>query len=137
MRTHDIGVVEAALEQVRDDLKGLPPSDWLNDLRNVAMTNEAGDVALFEFRGKGIYCGHYFFLSRGREAVKAAKSFLSEFFSECGSIIIGFTPTDKKAAVWLTRHLGFSHISDEDIDGRPHRVSVMTRKDFDELSPRR
>lgn len=130
LRTFDPVVVARATDQVKDDLKGLPPLVWLGDNSNVALTNEHGDVALFEPRGNGIYCGHYFFISRGKKAATVAKIFLTEFFTSYGIIVIGFTPHDKHGAMGLTKHLGFSFVSDEDIDGRPHRVSVMTKKDW-------
>jgi hypothetical protein len=137
MRTHDPDVVANATHQVIGELKGLPPVVWISDPNNIALTNSVGDVALFEPRPGGIHCGHYFFLSRGAEAVKAAEEFLEEFFDSYGTKIIGFTPISKRGAVWLTRHLGFSFIEDVDIDGTPHRISVLTKKDYDEQSSRR
>ncbi len=132
MRTKDPSVVLAAIEQVKDDLKGLPPEVWLKDDSNLALyVPETGDVALFEKRSGGAYCGHYFFRSRGKKAVEVAKILLSEFFSSYGNLVIGFTPLDKKGAVWLTRHLGFTVLCNEDIDGRPHMVSVMTKENYE------
>lgn len=132
MITNDVTVVARALEQVKDELKGQPIAPWLATPGNIALTNDNGDVALFEGRSPGVYCGHYFFHARGKDAVKAAEEFLKEFWSfDDVKTIIGFTPLHKKGALWLSQHLGFKSMEDEDIDGVPHRVFVMTRKDYE------
>lgn len=125
MRTFDIATIENAIDQVRNELKGEPVTNWLACPLNIALVNETGDVALFEYRQPGVYTGHYFFLTRGKTAVSAAKEFLSEAGHLGIRIIIGFTPTRKKGACWLTRHLGFDIVGTELIDGEPHMISVM------------
>lgn len=130
-RTFDDSVITAATEQVQGDLKGMPPSLWLMNLDNIALRNDNGDVALFEWRQPNVYCGHYFFLSRGKEAVTAGQDFLRYVFEDTPvHCIIGFTPLDKKGALWMSRRLGFHDHGDEDIDGRMHKIFVMTREDF-------
>lgn len=137
MRTTNVELVEAALDQVKDDLKGLPVRDWLADPENIALVNEEGDVGLLEKRGPGVYCPHIFCFSRGKEAVKASKAFLTEAFEHGAKILIGFTPLDKKGAVWLVRHLGLTVVGTEDIDGRPHMVTTLTKDQWDVLASRR
>lgn len=129
-RTKDITAIARALEQVKDDLKGEPIEPWVAAENNIALINDFGDVSLFEYRGKpGVYCGHYFFFSRGKDAVKAAKEMLDYVFANHDvRIIIGFTPSDKKGAVWLSRHLGFEDQGETLIDNRSHRVFVMTKE---------
>lgn len=130
-RTFDDARVLAATEQVKDDLKGLPPGTWLLNIDNIALRNEHGDVALFEWRQTGVYCGHYFFASRGREAVEAGEDFLRYVFENTPiQVIIGFTPLDKKGAIWMSQRLGFHDHGDEDIDGRMHKIFVMTKQDY-------
>lgn len=131
-RTFDDAVVLSATEQAKGDLQGLPPALWLRNTDNIALRNEVGDVALFEWRQEGVYCGHYFFKSRGRGAVEAGEDFLEHAFENSGiHVIIGFTPLDKKGALWLSRRLGFRDHGDEDIDGRIHKIFVMTKRDFE------
>lgn len=137
MRTYDISVVEAALEQVKDDLKGLPISDWLENPENIAMVNDRGDVGLLECRGGGVYCPHMFFFSRGKDAVKAGAEFLTEAFELGAKVLVGMTPLDKKGAVWLVKHLGLTIVGNQDIDGRPHMISTLIKKDWDVQSSRR
>lgn len=137
MRTYDIQVIEAALDQVKDDLKGMPVSDWLANPKNIAMINSNGDIGLLEHRGGGAYCPHMFFFSRGKAAVKAGADFLTEAFEHGAKVLIGFTPLDKKGACWLVRHLGLEIVGTEDIDERPHMISTLIKKDWDVLSSRR
>src|SRR3546814_3245729 len=82
MRTYDIHVVTKATNQYAEDIKGFDPPFWLDDQRNIALTNQNHDVALFEYFKPGTVLGHYFFHSRGKSAIEAAHLFLDELFSE-------------------------------------------------------
>lgn len=137
-RTTLVEDVQQAIDQVRDDLKGEPVDLWLAFDKNVALINERNDVGLFEYRNDGTYTLHCFFHSRGRDAVQAARELLDYAFNETPvKITIGFTPVDKKGAMWLCRHVGFDILGYEDIDGREHMISTMTRKKWNELASRR
>lgn len=131
-RTYNSDIVEKAIFQVKDELKGTPPQHWLNDRRNIALTNSVGDVALFEHRNDGIFTGHYFFHSRGKYAIEAGEEFLKEIFTGPYSVktVIGMTPHKKKGALWITRRLGFTSYGDEEIDGDMHRIFIMTKRDW-------
>lgn len=131
-RTYSVEDVEEAIEPYKEDLAGEPVREWLHGSLNIALRNTKGDVSLFEYRQPGVFTGHYFFKSRGKEAIESAEDMLHEIFSEvydC-NCIVGMTPLDKKGAVWMSRHLGFKNMGDADIGGRTHRVFVMTKKDF-------
>lgn len=84
--------------------KGFDLDDWL---KTGIVLQDGEDFALFEPVMTGVYLGHYLFKSRGKKAVLKAKKFLEEafFFSIA---IIGEVPNENKAALWLTRHLGFT-----------------------------
>lgn len=131
-RTYSVTDVEAAIEPYKEDLAGEPVDEWMNGTENIALRNTKGDVALFEFRQKGVYTGHYFFISRGKEAIATAEDMLSEIFSPRYDvdIIVGMTPLDKKGAIWMSRRIGFTSMGDADIGGRAHRIFVITKKDF-------
>lgn len=131
-RTFDTEAVAAALVQCKDDLIGCPIEPWLLVKENIALRDEHGNISLFEHRQDRVYTGHYFFLSRGKAAVSAAEDMLHEIFSDSSPvhIIIGTTPLDKKGALWMSRHLGFNDYGIEDIDGRPHQIFIMSKKDY-------
>lgn len=126
-RTYDSEFLDKALEPYRGDLEGVPSVVWLSDKENIALRDTEGNVSLFEYRQPGVYTGHYFFKDRGRKAIDAAEDFIKEIFSDRYPVytILGFTPLDKLGALWLSRHLGFEVLGDEDINGRMHRIFVL------------
>ena len=82
MRTYDVNKVKAATAQYAREIEGFHPEEWLANEKNIALINDKDDVALFEHQADllNTVCGHYFFFSRGKEAVKAAEQFLEEVF---------------------------------------------------------
>src|SRR3546814_15011941 len=89
-----------ATNQYAEDIKGFDPPFWLDDQRNIALTNQNHDVALFEYFKPGTVLGHYFFHSRGKSAIEAAHLFLDELFSEYAvDTVVGMTPLDNKGGI--------------------------------------
>lgn len=115
MRTTDVNLVGRAMAQYPPAIQAVDPQQWLMFEDNVALTNDNKDVAMFE-RNESIpssVYGHYFFWSRGKEAVKAGREFLKELFTTKHygvEVVIGLTPVDNKAALWMNRQLGFKQI---------------------------
>jgi hypothetical protein len=131
-RTFSPDEVRLGTDQILDEIKHrFDPEEWLSDHRNIALVNDARDIGLFEAHGSpGVYHGHYFFQSRGKDAIAAAKAFLTEGFDNYGiDRVMGFTPTKKKGAMWLTRHLGFVPLSIETINGEDFQVWTMHKKE--------
>ena len=86
------------------------PKAWLLDTRNIALRIE-DDLGMFEHCGPGIYLGHVWFQSRGREAVTRAKAILAEMFASYGATRInGETPVTCPHAWAFARLLGFKRI---------------------------
>lgn len=114
MRTFDVDLVSKAVSQY-GKVTGFYPEEWLQDKNNVALTNDNEDVALFQRTEEGLSSvyGHYFFWSRGKKAVKAAKEFLVEIFTGPYNVevIIGLTPVEHKGAVWMNKQLGFKTVA--------------------------
>lgn len=110
MRTYDVNIVTDATDQFAENIYGFIPEEWLANDDNVALTNEHGDVSLFEREMPGVVTGHYFFHSRGRDAITAAEQMLREAFTGDYDIklIRGLTPLKTLGARWLSRQLGFS-----------------------------
>lgn len=110
MRTYDVDIVNAATNQFAERIYGFYPDEWLANKDNVALTNEYGDVSLFERELPGVVTGHYFFHSRGLVALSVAKQMLEEIFTGDYDVklIRGITPLDKLGARWLSKRLGFT-----------------------------
>lgn len=76
----------------------------IEDRRNVCLTN-GKDLAIFAFRGPGIFEGHLHFVSRGREALRVGKAMLDAMPEY--RMIWGPTPVHLKNVRWFQRQLGF------------------------------
>jgi hypothetical protein len=133
-RTFDPVKVKAATAQYAEEIEGFHPDDWLANDMNIALTNEDDDIALFEHQVDltNTVCGHYFFFSRGKKAVKASKEFLEEIFSGKYYVetIIGLTPETHKGALWMNRRLGFKdHGQVKTVIG-PCRFVMLTKEQW-------
>lgn len=116
-------------------LEGFHPAEWLERKENIALTDGEGSYALFEFVKPGIYYGHYFFHKKGKEAARLSEEFLSEIF-QTAKIVVGLTPVEKKAARWMSRHIGFKSQGIVDTDMGPHEMFMMTKEEFNGLDLR-
>lgn len=136
-RIYDAVKINEAIKFFLGTEEKVDPIEWLSDPVNIVFENEVGDLALFEygFPTKKVYSGHYFFQSRGRQAVKAAKDFLDELFKPCYNIhiLMGLVPADNLAAKWMTRRVGFKDYGPEEIDGKQYELFIITKKEFEHV----
>lgn len=104
--------------------------EWLEDPNNVLL-EEGGSCGIFEFEYPGVYCGHYFFKVRGKEAFDLAQRMLNDIFLNHGAKVIkGLTPIEKKGALYLTRKLGFESYGTVDTWVGPHEIFFMSIDQF-------
>ncbi len=85
--------------------RGLRGIDWVSDPRNVAIT-EGDDLALFDYVQPGVYEGPFFFQSRGKAAVEAAKIITARML-ETAPLIIGRVPLINRKAAVIARSAGY------------------------------
>lgn len=78
----------------------------VGDRRNVCLTNGT-DLAIFAWRGPGVFEGHLEFKSRGRQAIRVGKAMLAEMPHFGARMIWGPTPVQLKNVRWFQRQLGF------------------------------
>jgi len=128
-RTHDASVAGEALRSFSPDVD---VSEWMSDPNNIVLTNSNGDLAIFEIGFKNVYTGHYYFKSRGRQAITAAREFLDEIFNKCYNIhvVLGMTPIGNKPARWISRQVGFKSYGTEELNGKEYEVFIITKKEF-------
>lgn len=135
MRTFDIHLIQNAVSQYAEEIQGFEPAEWLSNAYNVALTNDNEDIALFErlATAPNTVYGHYFFWSRGKDAVKAAKQFLKEIFTGNYGIqlIVGLTPTEHKGALWLNNQLGFKKLEVVPSDIGDLQMVTLTKQDWE------
>lgn len=131
MRTYNKAKIAEAINEFLEDTP-VTAEEWLSDPTNIALENEAGDLALFEIGHHNIYSGHYYFKSRGREAIKAAHGFLDEIFNSCYNIdvILGLTPITNRPARWLSRQVGFKSYGVVEGPKRHYEMFIITKKEF-------
>ena len=138
MRTHNIDIINAATVDYKHELTGFYPDLWLSIPMNVALTNDKGDVGLFERTADmdGTVTGHYFFHSRGKEALRTAKEMLHEIFTGPYDVtsIVGLTPLEKKGALWMNRQLGFGHEEEVETAAGPCRFVLLTKQEWESLN---
>lgn len=133
MRTHDVNKIKKAVSQYSKEVEGFVPEEWVNNDLNIALINSSDDIALFEhqYKLKNTVCGHYFFFSRGKDAVKAAQEFLKEAFTNTYiETIIGLTPLDHKGALWLNRKLGFQEHGEVSTSVGPCRFVMLAKEQW-------
>jgi len=132
-RTFDIDVVKAATDPYKEGLYGFNPEDWIEGTENIALVNEDKDVALFEREIPGIVTGHYFFVSRGRAAVRVAKEMLKEAFTKDYDIkvIRGLTPLQKLGARWMNKQLGFKSYGVVNTIAGPCELVILTKEEWE------
>lgn len=136
-RTHNIDIINEATKDYKHELTGFIPDFWLCIPTNVALTNDNGDVALFNrhLELPNTVTGHYFFHSRGRQALNAAKEMIREVFTGPYDVtsIMGLTPLEKKGALWMNRQLGFGHDEEVDTTAGPCRFVLLTKQEWELL----
>lgn len=133
MRTYDLDKIKQAVAQYSEDVEGFYPDEWIKNDLNIALVNDNNDIALFENQAglSNTVCGHYFFFSRGKDAVKAATEFLKEVFTTTYvETITGLTPTNHKGALWMNRRLGFKEHGDVDTVAGPCRFVMLTKEQW-------
>jgi hypothetical protein len=133
MRTTNKDVVQKAIQTYAKEIVGLDLEEWLANPLNIALTNEHGDVAMFEHQVDlpMMVCGHYFFFSRGKQAIQESHKFLKELFTDYyPEGIIGATPEEHKAALWMNRRLGFKDCGRLETEIGPCRFVVLTRQQW-------
>lgn len=131
MRTFSKELVDYAITSYRDRMHGFELS-WLDNEKNIALSDEKGNVSLFEFNQDGLYTGHYFYHCRGKDAFDLAKSQLNEMFSNYDvRIIRGLTPVDNLGARWMSKKIGFTSYGIEDTFAGPCELFILTRQEWE------
>lgn len=131
MRTFDPDVICQAVAPYLHELHGFIVDDFVKDEDNYAFTNENLDVSLFQMQRPGVYCGHYFFHSRGRAAVNVARLFLDEAFaSGVVQVVEGLTPLHKLGALWVNKQLGLKSYGVTDTSAGLCEIVIVTKKEW-------
>lgn len=124
-QTRDADKVREALKLYPLGHIDLDVDEWTADPRSLTLEAPDGSLALFEWVSPGLYDGHYFFKARGKEAFDLANEVLDELPSYGVKVVRGFTPVEHKAALWMSRRLGFREMGEVPTDIGPCVLFVM------------
>jgi hypothetical protein len=134
-RSYDVSLMKQALGSCPTDRnEGINCNDWLANHRNVMLV-DGDDVGLGTFEYPGVYNIHWFFVSRGRGAIDAAKRLLTEFFNNYDvQTVRGLTPTSHAyaGARWLGRKIGLTSYGEVTYpNGEECELFIMTKNEFE------
>lgn len=128
---HVAEAVAFFLSGERDDFDAI---EWISNHENIALVNDNNDMAVFEHETPKVVTGHYYFRSRGRQAVNAGKEFLNELFVVSDTQLIrGLSPLTNLGARWMNRQLGFTSHGVVHTTTGPHELVMLHRKDHNEF----
>lgn len=134
MRIWDAVKIATAIKHFLGTEEQVDVIEWLSDPANIVLENDRGDLAIFEYGlpTRKVYSGHYYFKSRGRAAITAAREFLDELFNSCYNIgiLMGMIPIERRDVKWLTRQLGFTSYGLEEARGNQYELFILTKKEF-------
>lgn len=103
---------------------------WLATPGNI-MAVYGEDVGLATFDYQGLYTIHWFFKSRGKEALIAGKALLQFLFDNTDAVALrGLTAIDNRPARRLAKYFGFETISIEEFWDGPHEVMILYKDVF-------
>lgn len=120
-----------ATEEHRDLCPIADLDKWIS-LPNNLMFVEGDDVGLATFEYRGLYNVHWYFKSRGREAIDVARRMLANLFENYGAQAVRGLVRDRlKASRWATRQVGLKSMGFIDnLDGSKDELFVVTKDEF-------
>lgn len=131
IRVEDPCLIEEAIGLYPFEDIILDAKAWIDTPENFALTDDRGNIGMFETFTPGVYTGHYFFKDKGKAAKELAIKMLAEAF-ETAEIVRGLTPVKHKAALYMTRMLGFKSYGEVDTWIGPCVIFMMTKAEFKE-----
>jgi hypothetical protein len=128
-RCLDPDVLTKALDPY-DYVMGKSNEEWLKTPGNLAYTM-GDDLGLATFDYPGLYAVHWFFKSKGLEAVKVCLTMLDEIFTTHGAHVVrGVTPIENKPARRLAKYVGCETVSIEDYPDGRYEIMLLSRDRF-------
>lgn len=113
-----------------DDFYGCDPYEWMYKEGNYAYT-DGENFAFFNRVQPHVYAGHYFFVSRGKEAKEIADETLRHFFETTDATVIrGMTPLQLRNARWMSRQLGFKSFGVVNTNRGPCEMFLLYKDEY-------
>lgn len=134
IRSYDPDLLQEAYQRRPnyDSSQELDWVDWLSNEKNVMLVDELGNVGIAAEYIPGTSTAHWFFVSRGKEAMEVARKMLTYMFDELNyKTIRGLTPVELRGARMLARKMGFKSYGILDYpDGEQCELFCLTKEEF-------
>lgn len=102
-----------------------------NEGTNNVILTDGDNYSVFLYEKPGIYSGHVFFRSRGKEAIRVGKEMLGHFFSNYFvETILGLTPSDKRHVLFFNKKLGFKEYGEIETPVGLCELLILTKQEF-------
>lgn len=106
---------------------------WLANHDNL-MYVEGENVGLATFDYPGMYTLHWFYKSRGKEALKVCKRMIEKLIAEQDvKVLRGVIHMDNKPSRFLAKRMGFQRVSIEEFLDGPNELIYMTKEVFNQI----
>jgi hypothetical protein len=96
-------------------------SALVNDRRNIILV-DGDNLAIFAWRGPGIYEAHLHFTARGRQAITLACEMLRQVDAK---MIWSLIPIAAKNVRWFSRQIGFRSLGEMESPEGLHELIMM------------
>jgi hypothetical protein len=130
MRSHDAKLVaEIVAYLLKEERANFDAIEWVSNPGNILLV-DGQDAAIFHQERPGVVNGHYYFKSRGRQAITVGKRLLGECFSLGVQTVMGTTPLVHLGARWMTRQLGLKSHGIVHTSNGPHELFIMHYSEY-------
>jgi hypothetical protein len=103
---------------------------WVANTKNV-MYEKGPDVGLATYDYPGLYTVHWFFKSKGKQALVSAAEMLNDLFTNYGAKAVrGVIHMDNKPSRFLAKYVGFEKISVEEFLDGPNELMLLYKDRF-------
>lgn len=111
--------------------EGFDHQAHLDNHDHIMLVNDKGDVGFLCCEYPGVYTGHWFYNSRGKEALEVGRQMLDHVFTNYPvKVIRGLTKRDILGARWLARKVGFTSFGLLLMDDGEYELFCLTKEDF-------
>ena len=128
---------EAFLETMSPFLKNLTGfniQDWGHCSKNIILTDNNKDFALFEFEYNKVYFGHIFCRDKkGKDAIDFSIKVLTHMFDNYAEVINGLVPIENRHVTIMMRKLGFKFYGVINTEAGLMTHLILTKKEWREL----
>jgi hypothetical protein len=110
--------------------RGMDGNAWIRTEGNLAITNAAGDVLIFEQAADGVYEFHWLTMkTKGREAIAITLAAIDKVFLDTGcALMFGLVSEDRRDSNLMARWIGAKPLGKVSTPDGICELFIMTRE---------